>query len=185
MIANPCFLVTERNQRHVTGGASMPQKSETQADGTEQKPGDAPAGGTRRGLLIGAGLAGVAGLAAACGDDDAGGSGGSGGSGSGGEGGGSGGGALAATSEIPVGGGKVFEDAKVVVCQPRQGEFKAFSATCPHRGCSVGSVSGGTINCPCHGSKFKISDGSVANPPADKPLEEKKVTVQGDKIMLA
>ncbi|WP_433461605.1 Rieske (2Fe-2S) protein [Spirillospora sp. CA-128828] len=158
----------------------MPQKSETQADGTEQKPGETPAGGTRRGLLIGVGLAGVAGLAAACGDsggDDAG--------GSGGDSGGSGGEALAAASEIPVGGGKVFEDAKVVVCQPQQGQFTAFSATCTHRGCSVGSVSGGTINCPCHGSKFKITDGSVVNPPADKPLEEKKVTVQGGKITLA
>ncbi len=164
----------------------MPQRSETQADGAEQKPGETPAGGgTRRGLLIGVGLAGMAGLAAACGesggDDDAGGSGGDTGGGSGG----SGGGALAAASEIPVGGGKVFEDAKDVVCQPTPGEFKAFSATCTHKGCSVGSVSGGTINCPCHGSKFKIADGSVASPPADKPLEEKKITVQGDQIMLA
>ncbi|NVI86113.1 Rieske (2Fe-2S) protein, partial [Actinomadura sp. BRA 177] len=108
----------------------------------------------------------------------------SGGSGSGDAGAGAGG-ALAAASEIPVGGGKVFEDAKVVVCQPRQGQFTAFSANCTHRGCSVGSVSGGTINCPCHGSKFKITDGSVVNPPADKPLEKKDVTVQGDKIMLA
>jgi nitrite reductase/ring-hydroxylating ferredoxin subunit len=166
----------------------MPQRAETQADGSEQQPGETPAAaGTRRGLLIGAGLAGIAGLAAACGgsgDDDAGGSGGSGGE-SGGGAGGAGGGALGAASEIPVGGGKVFEDAKVVVCQPRQGEFKAFSASCTHRGCSVGSVSGGTINCPCHGSKFKIEDGSVVNPPADKPLEEKKITVQGDQIMLA
>ncbi|SNR85165.1 Rieske (2Fe-2S) protein [Actinomadura mexicana] len=166
----------------------MPHRSETRADGTERTPGeDAPgesqAGGTRRGLLIGAGLAGVAGLAAACGES------GDGGGGSGGSGGGSGGGgtgaALASVSEIPVGGGKVFEDAKVVVCQPRQGEFTAFSATCTHRGCSVGSVSGGTINCPCHGSKFKITDGSVASPPADEPLAGKKVTVQGGKITLA
>lgn len=170
----------------------MPQESETQVDESARAPGDAPAGGgTRRGLLIGAGLAGIAGLAAACGgsgDDDAGGSGGGDGGASGGrQGGGSGGGgtALASAAEIPVGGGKVFKDAKVVVCQPAQGEFKAFSIKCTHRGCDVGSVSDGTINCPCHGSKFKIADGSVANPPADKPLEEKRITVQSDKIMLA
>lgn len=167
----------------------MRHRPETQADGTERTPGDgapgeAPAGGTRRGLLIGAGLAGVAGLAAACGGSD-GGSGDGGGSGGSGSGGGGTGAALASVGEIPVGGGKVFEDAKVVVCQPRQGEFTAFSATCTHRGCSVGSVSGGTINCPCHGSKFKITDGSVASPPADEPLAEKKVTVQDGKIMLA
>ncbi|MER6811304.1 Rieske (2Fe-2S) protein [Spirillospora sp. NPDC000708] len=178
----------------------MPQQSETRADATDQQAGPAagepPAGpaeagaaegpapasgGSRRGLLIGAGLAGVAGLAAACGGSSGGGDSADGGSG----GGGGGGGALASTGDIPVGGGKVFESEKVVVTQPTQGEFKAFSATCTHRGCTVGSVSGGTINCPCHGSKFKISDGSVARPPADKPLEEKKITVQGGKISLA
>ncbi|MFF4236610.1 Rieske (2Fe-2S) protein [Actinomadura geliboluensis] len=163
----------------------MAEASETQADGTEQAPGEPR---SRRTLLVGAGLAGVAGLAAACGGSGDGG-GGSGGSdaGSGAEpgAGGAAGTALASAGEIPVGGGKVFEDAKVVVCQPEQGRFTAFSAACTHRGCSVGSVSGGTINCPCHGSKFKITDGSVANPPADEPLEARKVTVQGDKIMLA
>ncbi|XRQ15691.1 Rieske (2Fe-2S) protein [Actinomadura welshii] len=168
----------------------MPLESEAQADGTERAPGDAPAGGnTRRGVLLGAGLAGIAGLAAACGGsgdgDDAGGSGG-GDTGGGNTGGGGGAGeALASASEIPVGGGKVFEDAEVVVCQPAQGEFKAFSAACTHRGCSVDKVSDGLINCPCHGSTFKISDGSVVSPPADKPLEERQITVQGDQIMLA
>ncbi|MBO2462463.1 Rieske (2Fe-2S) protein [Actinomadura violacea] len=177
----------------------MPQQSETRADATEHPAGErpapeagasgpsgpngdaAPAGGTRRGLLLGAGLAGVAGLAAACGGSSGGGD-----SADGGGGGGGGtGGALASTGEIPVGGGKVFESEKVVVTQPAQGEFKAFSATCTHRGCTVGSVSGGTINCPCHGSKFKITDGSVARPPASRPLAEKKITVQGGKISLA
>jgi Rieske Fe-S protein len=93
--------------------------------------------------------------------------------------------ALADTSDIPSGGGKVFESQKVVVTQPTDGEFKAFTAICTHAGCTVGSVSNGTINCPCHGSKFKIEDGSVANGPAAKPLAEKKITVDGDKIRLA
>ncbi|RFS84065.1 Rieske (2Fe-2S) protein [Actinomadura spongiicola] len=173
----------------------MPQGSETRSDGAEQAPGNAPAGGnTRRGLLIGAGLAGIAGLAAACGGTDDGGEAGD-SNGSGGSTGGArpngggqpqgGGREIAKTADIPVGGGKVFEDAKVVVCQPAQGQFKAFSSACTHRGCAVGSVSDGTINCHCHGSKFKITDGSVAAPPADEPLPEKKITVQGDQIMLA
>jgi nitrite reductase/ring-hydroxylating ferredoxin subunit len=174
----------------------MPEGSETRLDEAELPPGDAAQtasarGGTRRSLLIGAGLAGVAGLAAACGgsddgddSDDAGGSGGSGGQPSGGAAGGAGT-ALASAADIPVGGGKIFKDAKVVVCQPTQGQFTAFSATCTHRGCLVGSVSGGTINCDCHGSKFKIADGSVANPPADEPLPAKKVNVQDGKITLA
>ena len=92
---------------------------------------------------------------------------------------------LARTSEIPVGGGKIFKDEKVVVTQPKKGEFKAFSNICTHQGCQVTSVSGGTINCPCHGSKFNITDGSVANPPADQPLPEKQIKVTGDSIELA
>lgn len=92
---------------------------------------------------------------------------------------------LAKTSEIPVGGGKVFADQKVVVTQPTAGQFKCFSAVCTHQGCTVGGVSGGTINCPCHGSKFKVADGSVANGPAASPLPEKQVSVSGDEITLA
>ncbi|HEY5834475.1 Rieske (2Fe-2S) protein [Streptomyces sp.] len=96
-----------------------------------------------------------------------------------------GGTALAKTSEIPVGGGKIFADQKVVVTQPEAGTFKAFSAICTHRGCAVTGVSGGTIVCPCHGSAFKVADGSVAQGPATSPLAEKQVTVSGDEVMLA
>jgi Rieske Fe-S protein len=93
--------------------------------------------------------------------------------------------ALAATSDIPEGGGKVFESQKIVVTQPTAGDFKAFTAVCTHAGCTVATVSNNTINCPCHGSKFSIEDGSVADGPAGEPLAEKKITVDGDKIRLA
>ncbi|MFI6503398.1 Rieske (2Fe-2S) protein [Nonomuraea typhae] len=97
----------------------------------------------------------------------------------------SGGKALAATGDIPEGGGKVFEGKKIVVTQPKAGEFKAFSATCTHQGCTVAEVADGTINCPCHGSKFSIDDGSRVAGPAQKPLPEKQITVDGDEIKLA
>jgi Rieske Fe-S protein len=71
------------------------------------------------------------------------------------------------------------------VTQPAAGTFAAFSAICTHQGCAVDAVDGGTINCPCHGSKFKIADGSVANGPASQALEKKKVTVANGKITLA
>ncbi|MBO3748624.1 Rieske (2Fe-2S) protein [Streptosporangiaceae bacterium NEAU-GS5] len=92
--------------------------------------------------------------------------------------------ALAKTADIPEGGGKVFESEKLVVTQPQAGTFKAFTAVCTHQGCTVASVSNGTINCPCHGSKFNIADGSVANGPATKPLAEKQIKVSGDSISL-
>ncbi|MEV4895335.1 Rieske (2Fe-2S) protein, partial [Nonomuraea sp. NPDC055795] len=94
-------------------------------------------------------------------------------------------GGLGSTADVPVGGGKIFASEKIVVTQPKAGEFKAFSASCTHSGCTVGSVSDGTINCPCHGSKFAIADGAVVKGPAAKPLPAKDVTVEGDQIKLA
>lgn len=91
---------------------------------------------------------------------------------------------LAKTSDIPVGGGKIFKDQKVVVTQPAKGEFKAFSAVCTHQGCTVGTVADGTIDCPCHGSKFGIADGAVKGGPAPRPLPAKEITVKGDTITL-
>ena len=76
-----------------------------------------------------------------------------------------------ATSEVPVGGGVILDDADYVITQPTAGEFKAFSKICTHQRCPVGSVEDGTINCPCHGSKYSIEDGSVVNPPAPDPLD--------------
>ena len=92
---------------------------------------------------------------------------------------------LAKTSDIPVGGGKVLADQKVVVTQPTAGTFRCFTAVCTHAGCIVGEVSEGTINCPCHGSRFKVADGTVAAGPAKKALAEIAVKVTGDAISKA
>ncbi len=93
--------------------------------------------------------------------------------------------ALATVSDIPVGGGSIFAAEKVVVTQPEAGTIVAFSTTCTHQGCTVSTVADGTINCPCHGSKFRIADGAVAGGPAKKPLPPVAVDVTGDTITLA
>ena len=92
---------------------------------------------------------------------------------------------LASTSDIEVGGGAIFADQEVVVTQPSEGEFKCFTAICSHQGCLVSSVSDGTINCDCHGSKYSIEDGEVEEGPATFPLAEEQITVSGDSISLA
>ena len=92
---------------------------------------------------------------------------------------------LAGTADVPVGGGLVLAAQGVVLTQPEAGTFKAFSATCTHQGCTVTEVVGGTINCPCHGSRFAIADGSVAAGPAPSPLPTKPITVEGDGVLLA
>ena len=92
---------------------------------------------------------------------------------------------LARTSDVPVGGGTILADKKIVITQPTAGTFEAFTAVCTHLGCLVGTVSGGTINCPCHGSKFSIANGSVVNGPAASPLAAVSITVQGTSILQA
>jgi Rieske Fe-S protein len=88
--------------------------------------------------------------------------------------------AIAKTSDVPVGSGVIVDD--IVVTQPSAGVFKGLSATCTHQGCTVSEVAGGTINCPCHGSKFNL-DGSVANGPASRPLAAEPISVRGDSIV--
>ncbi|SFD08986.1 Rieske (2Fe-2S) protein [Streptomyces aidingensis] len=96
-----------------------------------------------------------------------------------------GGEALARTSDVPVGGGLILAEQKVVVTQPEEGTFKAFSAVCTHRGCTVGSVSEGHIVCPCHDSMFAIADGApTPASPAKAPLPEEQITVEGEEIRL-
>jgi Rieske Fe-S protein len=93
--------------------------------------------------------------------------------------------ALATTSEVPVGGGKIVSAEKVVITQPDAGSFKAFTAVCTHLGCTVNVVANGTIDCPCHGSRFSIKDGSVVNGPAASPLAPVGIKVEGTSILLA
>ena len=92
---------------------------------------------------------------------------------------------LALTSDVPVGGGKILADKKIVITQPRAGSFQAFTAVCTHQGCTVSSVSGGTVNCPCHGSKFSIANGSVVTGPAASALAPVSIKVQGTSIVQA
>ncbi|KKE98379.1 Rieske (2Fe-2S) protein [Mycolicibacterium obuense] len=88
--------------------------------------------------------------------------------------------ALTKTADVPVGSGVIV--GKTVVTQPTAGDFKAFSAVCTHSGCLVNKIADGTIDCPCHGSKFSL-DGAVVDGPAEKPLEPVSVRVQGDSIV--
>ena len=91
---------------------------------------------------------------------------------------------LAAASEIPVGGGKIFTTAKVVVTQPVSGQYLGFSAVCTHVGCILSEVANGTIDCPCHGSEFKITTGAVVTGPAPSPLPKKQIKIVNGQVVL-
>jgi nitrite reductase/ring-hydroxylating ferredoxin subunit len=97
----------------------------------------------------------------------------------------SGGAVLGPASDVPVGGGAVFKDAKVVVTQPTAGQYKGFSAVCTHQGNPIGSVEDGQIVCPFHNSHFSITDGSPVSGPAQTALPAVNVKVEGSNIVQA
>ncbi|WP_042432185.1 Rieske (2Fe-2S) protein [Streptacidiphilus anmyonensis] len=176
---------------------TTPERTNEDEPGTTQPTSHAT---TRRTVLAGAGVVGAAAVLAACSSAGGGSTSAAPPSQASGDGaqssapggapsgapaqGGGGGTVLGPTSDVPVGGGKVYAAEKVVVTQPSAGTFKCFTAVCTHMGCTVNSVSGGTINCPCHGSQFHIADGSVAGGPAPSPLASEKISVNGGQISL-
>lgn len=92
---------------------------------------------------------------------------------------------LASVSDVPVGGGVIIDDPAVVITQPTEGDFKAFTAICTHQGCLVSSVESNEILCPCHGSRFSATDGSVIQGPATMPLQPAGITVEGGNVVLS
>jgi Rieske Fe-S protein len=92
---------------------------------------------------------------------------------------------LGKAADIPVGGGQIFASERIVVTQPKAGEYLGFSSTCTHQGCQVESVSKGFIACPCHGSMYAIATGvPTADSPAKTPLAKVNVTVQNGDIVV-
>ncbi|MEU1283828.1 Rieske (2Fe-2S) protein [Kitasatospora sp. NPDC005856] len=89
---------------------------------------------------------------------------------------------LGPASAVPEGGGKVYREQKIVVTQPTAGQYKAFNARCTHAGCLVDQVKNNQIQCPCHGSRFAITDGAVQDGPAPSPLPAYTVTVEGGNL---
>jgi cytochrome b6-f complex iron-sulfur subunit len=89
-------------------------------------------------------------------------------------------------SEVAVGGtatGKV-NGKTVVIFRPDDKSVLAYDATCTHAGCPV-APAGADFKCPCHGSAFKGSDGSVVNGPAKEPLGKLTAAVDGEWITVS
>lgn len=90
---------------------------------------------------------------------------------------------LGSSGDVPVGGAKLYREQRLVVSQPSEGEFVAFSAVCTHQGCTLGEVHKEEGSCPCHGSRFDVSTGKVLQGPATKPLPEVPVRVKDGKLV--
>ena len=81
---------------------------------------------------------------------------------------------LVGASAVPVGGSVDTTDSDgkpIVVSQPTKGTYKAFSAICTHKGCTV-KPAGKQLKCPCHGSVYDAFTGKNLSGPAPSPLTE-------------
>lgn len=92
---------------------------------------------------------------------------------------------LVATADVAVGSGVILAEQNLVVTQPEEGQWRAFSATCTHQGCLVSGIQDDLIYCNCHGSEFSLRDGSVVReasgvaPGAQDGLPSVDVAVDG------
>jgi cytochrome b6-f complex iron-sulfur subunit len=181
---------------HATCACSTATTTAIAEDAAATAPSEVTPGVTRRRVVATTVLGAVAATAlAACGGDDPAttatpsegetGSSSAGGDPSATESAASGGDAIAKLADIPVGGAAAAETAdgtKIIIVQPSAGEVVAFDARCPHQGCTV-APSGDKLACPCHGSTFKTSDGSLITGPATSGLTEVAVKVDGEDVV--
>ena len=104
-------------------------------------------------------------------------------------GGSSGGQIIAQTSEVPQNSAVNFTDSgqPAVLVHLQNGDFVAYSAVCTHQQCEVAyQPETSQIVCPCHGSIFEPSNGAqVVNGPAEQPLPEIPIEVQGGQVTKA
>lgn len=92
---------------------------------------------------------------------------------------------LAKLADIPVGeaiavtlpGGK-----DGVIARPTADTAVAFSAICTHMGCTV-KPAGKELHCPCHGSTYNATTGSVIQGPAPDPLPKVEVHVANGQVL--
>ncbi|HZG06253.1 MAG TPA: Rieske (2Fe-2S) protein [Streptomyces sp.] len=90
---------------------------------------------------------------------------------------------LGPADAVPVGGSRLYREQRLVVSRPAEGEFKAFGAVCTHAGCVLTSVERLEGDCSCHGSRFDTTTGEVLAGPANAPLPEVPVRVEGGRLV--
>lgn len=95
--------------------------------------------------------------------------------------------ATLATSDVAVGTAVVVSTGggPVLVSQPTEGEFVAFSGLCTHENANVRGSDTTTVTCPAHGSEFDLADGAkVVQGPTKTPLPTVDILHEGDTLTI-
>jgi 3-phenylpropionate/trans-cinnamate dioxygenase ferredoxin subunit len=93
---------------------------------------------------------------------------------------------IGSTKDVVPGQMRVFDlDGTKVNVASAGGNLYAFDDTCTHAGCSLGTgkLDGTTVTCPCHGSQFDVTSGSVLRGPAKRPVRSRAVKVEGENLL--
>lgn len=89
--------------------------------------------------------------------------------------------------ELPRGSARIFKfgTRPGIVVRTSSGEFRAFSATCTHLGCTVQYREDiAHIWCACHNGHFDLTGRNIEGPPPT-PLERYVVNVRGEDIIVS
>ena len=81
----------------------------------------------------------------------------------------------------------VEKDGQSILIANIDGAYYAIGNMCTHQGCllSDGTLKGGRVECPCHGSVFDVKTGEVLQGPADTQEPSFRLRVAGDEILAA
>jgi nitrite reductase/ring-hydroxylating ferredoxin subunit len=74
---------------------------------------------------------------------------------------------------------------KEIVVVNLEGKFYAIGNRCTHMSCvlSDGALKGRSVTCPCHGSTFDVTTGSVIKGPAKKPEPAYPTKIEGEHVL--
>ncbi len=93
----------------------------------------------------------------------------------------------AKVNEIKPNEGKIFKFGSKpgILVQTPAGDYQAFSAICTHLDCTVQyRPDEKLIWCACHNGRYDLTGKNISGPPP-RPLEEFKVNVRGDEIVVS
>lgn len=78
-----------------------------------------------------------------------------------------------------------FGNKPVLMVRTAEGDVHAFSATCTHLDCTVQFRKDmGVIWCACHNGKYDLNGRVVGGPPP-RPLDEYRVIIQADEVIIS